>query len=57
GRLLDPFMGSGTVAVAAERHDRDWLGIELNPTFAAMAQARVGAIRLQKETANERRTA
>jgi len=57
GRVLDPFMGSGTVAVVAERLGRDWLGIELNPAFAAMAEARIAAIRQQKTTSNGRRTA
>lgn len=41
GRVLDPFMGSGTVAVAAEQHGRDWLGIELNPEYAELAEKRL----------------
>lgn len=41
GRVLDPFLGSGTAAVAAERLGRDWLGIELNPAFAADAEERL----------------
>ncbi|WP_100480538.1 DNA-methyltransferase [Mycobacteroides abscessus] len=41
GLVLDPFMGSGTTAVAAEKLDRDWVGIELNPEFARLAQARI----------------
>lgn len=41
GLVLDPFMGSGTTAVAAERLGRDWLGIELNPDFAAAARQRI----------------
>lgn len=41
GLVLDPFMGSGTVAVAAEQHQRDWLGIELNPRYAALAERRI----------------
>ena len=49
GRVLDPFIGAGTVAVAAERHGRDWLGIELNPAFAAMAETRVAAFRQQQQ--------
>lgn len=57
GRVLDPFIGSGTVAVAAERHGRDWLGIELNPAFVAMATSRVAASRQRKTTSNGRRTA
>jgi site-specific DNA-methyltransferase (adenine-specific) len=43
GLVLDPFLGSGTTAVVAERLGRDWLGIELNPTFAAVAEERVRA--------------
>lgn len=41
GLVLDPFMGSGTSAVAAEKLDRDWLGIELNPEFANAARTRI----------------
>jgi DNA modification methylase len=54
GRVLDPFMGSGTVALVAEQHGRDWLGIELNPTYVEMAQARIN--RARKNTRNERST-
>lgn len=45
GLVLDPFMGSGTTAVAAENLGRDWLGIELNPDFAAVARSRIAAAR------------
>lgn len=45
GLVLDPFMGAGTTAVAAERHGRDWLGIELNPDFAALAGQRIATAR------------
>ncbi|WP_410623219.1 DNA-methyltransferase [Amycolatopsis sp. cmx-8-4] len=41
GRVLDPFMGAGTVAIAAETYGRDWLGIELNPEYAALAETRL----------------
>ncbi len=41
GLVLDPFIGSGTTAVAAVKHRRDWLGIELNPTYACQADARI----------------
>ncbi|UOT06755.1 site-specific DNA-methyltransferase [Rhodococcus opacus] len=41
GLVLDPFLGSGTTAVAAERLRRDWLGVELNPDFAAAAAQRL----------------
>lgn len=42
GLVLDPFMGSGTVAEVAERHGRDWLGIEINPTYVDLAWKRLG---------------
>lgn len=29
--VLDPFLGRGTTAEVAQRLDRRWLGIELNP--------------------------
>ncbi|MFT3855118.1 MAG: site-specific DNA-methyltransferase [Ilumatobacteraceae bacterium] len=45
GVVLDPFIGAGTTAVVAERLHRHWLGIELNPDFAAQANARIKAAR------------
>lgn len=41
GIVLDPFLGSGTVATTATRLGRDWLGIELNRSFAEQARARL----------------
>lgn len=41
GVVLDPFMGAGTVAIAAETHGREWVGIELNPAYAALAEQRL----------------
>lgn len=41
GIVLDPFCGAGTVPLAAEEHGRDWLGIELNPSYAALAERRL----------------
>jgi hypothetical protein len=49
GRVLDPFIGSGTTGLVAEAHGRDWLGIELNSKFVAMAEARIAAARGQPE--------
>lgn len=45
GVVLDPFFGAGTVGVVAERHDRDWMGIELNPEYARLAEARLAGRR------------
>lgn len=41
GIVLDPFIGSGTTALSARRLGRDWLGIELNPEYIALATARL----------------
>jgi len=41
GLVLDPFIGAGTTAVVAERLGRQWLGCELNPEYAAIAQTRI----------------
>lgn len=39
--VLDPFMGSGTTAVACENSGRRWVGIESNPDYIAMAKTRL----------------
>jgi DNA modification methylase len=39
--VLDPFMGSGTTALVAAKAGRDYLGIELNPDYVAMAERRL----------------
>lgn len=39
--VLDPFMGSGTTALAAERLKRRWLGIEVSPTYVEYAEDRL----------------
>jgi site-specific DNA-methyltransferase (adenine-specific) len=41
--VFDPFMGSGTSAVAAETLGRRWLGIELSPNYTEIASKRVNA--------------
>lgn len=40
GTVLDPFAGSGTVGVVATRHNRNFIGIELNPKYVRMAYRR-----------------
>lgn len=50
GLVLDPFMGAGTTAIAAEKHRRDWIGIELNPSYAQQAQERIKHARTQNST-------
>lgn len=39
--VLDPFVGAGTTAVVALRHQRNFIGSELNPEYAAIAEQRV----------------
>ena len=41
--ILDPFMGSGTTGVAAVRLGRSFLGIEIDPTYFAIAVKRIEA--------------
>jgi site-specific DNA-methyltransferase (adenine-specific) len=41
GVVLDPFFGTGTVGLVAARHRRDWLGVELSPAFARLANRRL----------------
>ena len=39
--ILDPFMGSGTTAVAAKRLNRQYVGIELSPDYCDRARERI----------------
>lgn len=39
--ILDPFTGSGTVAVVALKHGRNFIGTELNPEYAEIAKIRI----------------
>lgn len=39
--VLDPFLGSGTTAVMAQKLGRSWLGFELDPSYIAIAQSRL----------------
>lgn len=39
--VLDPFMGSGTTAIAAERLGREWIGIDNSPEYCRAAETRL----------------
>ena len=41
GLVLDPFMGSGTTAIAAELANRPWVGIDISPKYCEMAKKRI----------------
>jgi modification methylase len=45
--VLDPFMGSGTTAIAALMNDREYLGIELSPEYIKMAEKRISDFQSQ----------
>ena len=44
--VIDPFMGSGTTAIACERLNRRWIGIEISQDYCDIAVDRI-----KKETA------
>jgi DNA modification methylase len=39
--VLDPFSGAGTTGLVASRHGREYIGIELNPDYIALAENRI----------------
>jgi DNA modification methylase len=41
GVVLDPFMGSGTTAVVAMKHNRKYIGCEINPEYVRIAEKRI----------------
>jgi DNA modification methylase len=42
--VLDPFFGTGTTGVAAKKLKRRWIGIERDPGYVKVAQARLDAL-------------
>ena len=45
--IIDPFLGSGTTAVACERLKRQWIGIEIEEKYCEIAAKRIEAERRQ----------
>lgn len=43
GVILDPFMGSGTTAIAAKRCGRHFVGFELNPDYCQIIETRLAS--------------
>ena len=44
GPVLDPFLGSGTTAIAAEQMGLEWIGIENSIHYVSMAHKRIQAV-------------
>lgn len=44
GVVLDPFLGSGTTAIAAENEGFEWLGCDNNEEYCEIAEARIKAL-------------
>jgi DNA modification methylase len=38
--VLDPFFGSGTTGMVAEKHGRRWIGLDLNPAYEELQKER-----------------
>jgi site-specific DNA-methyltransferase (adenine-specific) len=45
--VLDPFMGSGTTGVACVQTGRKFIGVEIDPTYYAIAERRIAETRMQ----------
>ncbi len=45
--VLDPFFGSGTTGAVAKRLGRHWIGIERDPAYVRVAQARLERVQPQ----------
>jgi len=45
--ILDPFMGSGTTGVACVQTGRNFIGIEIDPTYFAIAERRIAEAQMQ----------
>jgi len=42
--VLDPFMGSGTTAIACKKLGRNFIGIEKEEEYVKIAEARIKAV-------------
>jgi len=47
--ILDPFIGSGTTAIASEELGRKWIGIDSNENYIKIANERLNKIKNQKK--------
>ena len=45
GVVLDPYIGSGTTALAAKKEGRSYIGVDIDPDYCEIARERVGKCR------------
>ena len=53
GIILDPFMGSGTTAVAAKNLGRDFIGIDISQEYCQMSRERLAECQTPQNTQNQ----
>ncbi|MCD6226038.1 site-specific DNA-methyltransferase [bacterium] len=46
--VLDPFVGSGTTAIACKKLGRNYIGFDINPDYCKMAEKRVENVKIIK---------
>ncbi|MFV0240748.1 MAG: DNA-methyltransferase [Lacrimispora sphenoides] len=49
GFVLDPFFGSGTTGAAAQKYNRNYIGIEINPKYCNLADTRNASVQISME--------
>ena len=54
GVVLDPFMGSGSTGKACKLEGFDFIGIELDPEYCKIAEARIDAVEKETTTKEDR---
>ena len=47
--ILDPFMGSGTTAIAALKAGRKYIGYDNDPAYVKLAEERIAAVKIQAD--------
>jgi len=53
--VMDPFVGSGTTCRVAAVLQREWIGIDINPEYVRMSQARIESVFNQFDSVDPRK--